>query len=117
MNRQMLDLYLGNFEALKKTVPSFIREGFINEYNDLVDSRSRTTGEDLAPFRILPTEVNHRVIGSRRAAYGRPGSGSVIYSSDKQCDDDLFHRRLQSLDNYLKNQGFSQATGQAPLAP
>jgi hypothetical protein len=68
MNRKTLDLYLGNFEALRKTVPSFIREEFVNEYNCLVDSLSRATGEDLRHFRILPNELKHEVIGGRRAA-------------------------------------------------
>jgi hypothetical protein len=109
MDQKTLDLQLGRFEAMKNNIPPFIRQEFVNEYNDLVDALSRATSEDLTSFRVQPHEMKHKVIGTRRAPYGGRGGGMTMYSADKYCDDDLFNRRIQSLEHYLDSQGFKRA--------
>jgi hypothetical protein len=113
MENKNLSLCLANFEALKDNIPPSIRQDFVDEYNRLVNSLSRVTGENLASFQIQSIEMKHKVVGSRRAAYGG-GRGSTTYSADKYCDDILFRRRIQALDNYLKGQGYTQLRDVTP---
>ncbi len=53
-------------------------------------------------FKIPLDRLEHRVTSFRPAACRRPGSGSVTYSKDRYCDDNLFARQVGALWNYIQ---------------
>lgn len=109
MDTKTLDLQLSQFDALKSNVLSFIKEEFVNEYNNLVNSLAVTTRQNLGSFLINPNEVKPKIVSTRPRSYSGRDEREVVYSKDKYCDDDLFQRRLQSLSKYLETQGISMS--------
>lgn len=97
-----LTIALTQLDVLRRNIPGEVPEETVNEYHAILTAIETSLGEDLSAFRIPQSEVTPRIVSTRRAAYGRPGSGGATYSRTKYCEGELFSRKIEGASRYLQ---------------
>ena len=99
---EILEAY-SRLKSLRQNVPAHrVDTAFANEYHQILDLPAKTSGTDLANFRIPPSEVRPIVTG------GNYLTGETHYSAESFCDRDFFLMKVDgvlTMFELLINQG------------
>ncbi|HEV3218839.1 MAG TPA: hypothetical protein VGZ48_03665 [Candidatus Acidoferrales bacterium] len=107
MDMSALNFQIVKLKALKETIPPFIKQDFVNEYNKIVETLQSVTNDDkFLEFIIYDRDMEFKIIGSRPGSYSGHRSPEILRSSHKTCDENTFNRRLKALDLYLEQCGY-----------
>ncbi|MFZ0821862.1 MAG: hypothetical protein WAM91_17495 [Candidatus Acidiferrales bacterium] len=118
MDSSALHFQIVKLKALKETIPPFIKQDFVNEYNNVVEALQKATNDDrFLEFIIYAKDMEFKVIGSRPASYSGSRPREILRSPHKTCDENVFKRRLKALDLYLEQQGYAEAPPQPSPHP
>jgi hypothetical protein len=61
------------FEAMRKSVPSYVDADMISEYHGIVTALEPAIGEDMSDFRIPASKITPRVTSIQIGSRHRPG--------------------------------------------
>lgn len=102
---------LAHLNAFSENLPTtgHIEEKFVDEYDEILTRLERETGHNLATFRIMPEEIQHRVIQIPARIRGGFVSGeprrttpaSTKLSEKRYCNRNLFTMRLHAAINFF----------------
>jgi hypothetical protein len=93
---------MAKLDALAEELPPSIYEQTVAEFHEILDLFAAATGEDATPFRLRDDDLKPMIVSIQRGGRsGRPGR--VSYGDKKQCDRNLFSRRLSAARKYFAN--------------